>query len=146
MTVKLSGQEMAARLSAEFPALEIESDDLSVRIKSSDLLKLVDYLKNNPAFAFHLLIDITAVDYFDYFEVVYRFTSLAHNQNLVLKVRCDDRNNPVLPSLTGLWRGADFMEREIFDLMGIRFTGHPNMKRIFLWEGFDGHPLRKDSV
>ncbi|MEE9399093.1 MAG: NADH-quinone oxidoreductase subunit C, partial [Dehalococcoidales bacterium] len=64
----------------------------------------------------------------------------------VFKIRCYQRNNPVLPSLVGLWQGADFQEREIYDLMGIKFDGHPNMKRIVLWEGFEGHPLRKDYL
>jgi NADH-quinone oxidoreductase subunit C len=73
-------------------------------------------------------------------------SSLEHNHSLVIKTRCYDRKNPVLPSVVSLWQGADFQEREIYDLMGIRFEGHPNMKRIFLWEGFAGHPLRKDYM
>jgi len=71
-------------------------------------------------------------------------TSLEFNRSVIIKTRCYSRENPTLPSVIGLWQGADLQEREIFDLMGIRFEGHPNMKRIFLWEGFDGHPLRKD--
>ena len=62
---------------------------------------------------------------------------------LVFKVRTP-RDNAVVPSLTGVWPGADFQEREVWDLMGIKFEGHPNLKRILMWEGFDGHPLRKD--
>ncbi len=127
-----------------FPEAVIESDNQAVIIKSEYLLKVADFLKNSPELAFNLLNDITSVDYFDYFEIIYRLTSLEHNNSLVLKVRCYDRENPEVPSVIGIWQGADFMEREIFDLMGISFTGHPNMKRIFLWEGFDGHPLRKD--
>jgi NADH-quinone oxidoreductase subunit C len=64
----------------------------------------------------------------------------------MVKVQCYDRENPSLPSVVGLWQGADFQEREIYDLFGIRFEGHPNLKRIFLWEGFEGHPLRKDFI
>jgi NADH-quinone oxidoreductase subunit C len=109
-------------------------------------LKAADYLKNSPELAFNYLTDIASVDYYDYFEVVYRLTSLEHNKSLVMKVRCDGRENLHLPSVTGFWKGADFMEREIFDLMGISFTGHPNLKRIFLWEGYNGYPLRKDYL
>ena len=69
-----------------------------------------------------------------------------HNHSLVLKVRIDERENPSLPSVANLWQGADFQEREIYDLFGIRFEGHPNLKRIFLWEGFPGHPLLKGQV
>ena len=72
--------------------------------------------------------------------------SLEHNHSLVLKARCHDREDPALPSVVGLWQGADFQEREIYDLMGIRFEGRQNLKRIFLWEGFQGHPLRKDYL
>jgi NADH:ubiquinone oxidoreductase subunit C len=64
----------------------------------------------------------------------------------VLKTRCNDREQPVVPSVISVWQGADFQEREIYDLLGIRFAGHPNMKRIFLWEGFKGHPLRRDYL
>ena len=63
---------------------------------------------------------------------------------LVLKVRLTDKAAPVLPSVTSIWRGADLQEREVYDMMGIRFEGHPNLRRILLWEGFEGYPLRKD--
>jgi NADH-quinone oxidoreductase subunit C len=63
---------------------------------------------------------------------------------VIIRTRCFSRVNPTLPSVIGLWQGADLQEREIYDLMGITFEGHPNMKRIFLWEGFPGYPLRKD--
>ena len=65
---------------------------------------------------------------------------------LILKCACDDRDNPTIASVTKIWRGADLQEREIWDLMGIKFEGHPNLKRIMLWEGFEGHPLRKDYL
>jgi NADH-quinone oxidoreductase subunit C len=86
------------------------------------------------------------VDYYDYFELVYQLTSLENNHSLVVKTRCYGRENLTVPSVVSLWRGADYQEREIFDLIGISFEGHPNMKRIVLWEGFVGHPLRKDFV
>jgi len=146
MTVALSGLEIGNKISAQFPEAVVESDQQAVVIKSEHLLKVAEYLKNRPELSFNLLIDITAVDYWDYFELVYRLTSLEHNWSLVLKVRCRDREKPQVPSLTALWRGADLMEREVFDLMGITFSDHPQMKRIFLWEGFDGYPLRKDYL
>ena len=99
-----------------------------------------------PGLDFDYLTAITAVDYLDYLEVIYQLTSIKHNHSLVLKTRCYGQDNPTLPSVVSLWRGADFQEREIYDLMGIRFEGHPNLKRIALWEGFEGHPLRKDYL
>ena len=146
MTVVLSGQAASQLISAKFPEAVIDSSDQAVIIKSDQILKVAGYLKNAPELAFDYLNDITSVDYFDYFEVVYRLTSLGNNSTLVLKVRCYDREKPAVPSITSLWQGANLMEREIYDLMGILFPGHPNMKRIVLWEGFVGHPLRKDYL
>jgi NADH-quinone oxidoreductase subunit C len=146
MTVILSGQDVASQIAARFPEAVIESNIQAAVIKSEYLLKIADFLKNSPELAFDLLVDITSVDYFDYFEIIYRLTSLQHNHSLVLKVRCVDRAKPEVPSIREIYQGADFMEREIYDLMGIGFTGHPNLKRIFLWDGFAGHPLRKDYL
>jgi NADH-quinone oxidoreductase subunit C len=144
MTIALTGPEVSKLIAASFPEAIIKTGDQAVIIKSEYLLKTAELLKNDTEMAFDYLTDQTAVDYYDYFEIIYRLTSLKRNRTLVLKVRCYDRENPEVPSVIGIWKGADLMEREIFDLMGIRFTGHPNMKRIVTWEGFPGHPLRKD--
>ncbi|HEY55245.1 MAG TPA: NADH-quinone oxidoreductase subunit C [Dehalococcoidia bacterium] len=146
MTLALSGEKIAKQIEKRFPEGVIESGADSLLVKGELLLEIAAYLKTAPGLDFDYLTAITAVDYYDYFEVVYQLTSLKHNHGLVLKARCYDRDNPVLPSVVGLWRGADFQEREIYDLMGIGFEGHPNMKRIVLWEGFEGHPLRKDFL
>src|SRR3990170_2815078 len=86
---------------------------------------------------------LCGVDRLDHFEVVYHLLSIALNQAATVKVRTRDRENPAVPSVVPVWRGAHFQERETFDLMGIRFEGHPDLRRIFLWDGFPGHPLRK---
>lgn len=95
---------------------------------------------------FNLLNAISAVDYVEYFEVVYHLTSTAHLHSAVLKAKVYGREEPSLPSVVGLWLGADFQEREVWDLMGVKFLGHPNLKRILLWEGYPGHPLRRDYL
>ena len=146
MTVALSGKEIASQIEEKFPGSIEESSQDSLVVKSDSLLPVATFLKDTDTLKFDYLNYITAVDYFSYFEVVYQLTSLEHNHTIVLKVRCYGRENPVVPSVIGLWQGADFQEREIYDLMGIRFDGHPNMKHIFLWEGFLGHPLRKDYL
>ncbi len=108
-----------------------------------------------PAAAAHLhdkmgfdwLTNLSATDYPDRFEVVYNLYSTRpplQGPGLSLKVRLPDKADPHLPSLTSIWKSADWQEREVWDMFGIRFDGHPNLKRILLWEGFDGHPLRKD--
>ena len=146
MTVTLSGKEIASKLEKQFPDSIVESSEDNLMVKSESLLEIASFLKTTPDLAFDYLTSITAVDYYDYFEVVYHLTSLEHNHSLVVKTRSYERDNPTLPSVVSLWRGADFQEREIYDLMGISFEGHPNIKRIFLWEGFKGHPLRKDYL
>ena len=144
MTVAVSSKQVATRLEEKYPGSTVEAGKDFLLVKAESLPAVAGFLKNEPDFAFDYLNYVTAVDYFDYFEVIYRFTSFKHNHELVLKVRCYDRKAPAVPSVVGLWQGADFQEREVYDLMGIRFEGHPNMKRILLWEGFNGHPLRKD--
>lgn len=146
MTVALSGQEVAKKLTEKLPGCVIESRPGYVLVKNDSLPAVAAYLKDTPELAFNFLNYLVGVDYYTYFEVVYQLTSLEYGHSLVLKVRCHNRENPVVPSVVGLWQGADFQEREVYDLMGIKFEGHPNMKRIFLWEGFEGHPLRKDYL
>ncbi len=146
MTVALSGKEIANQIEEKYPGSIEESGQDSLVVKSGSLLSVAAFLKDDKNLKFDYFNYITAVDYFSYFEVVYQLTSLEHNHTVIIKTRCYSRENPVVPSVVGLWQGADFQEREIYDLMGIRFEGHPNMKRIFLWEGFPGHPLRKDYL
>ncbi len=146
MTVSLSGREVAKQITEHFPDTVSEASAQAVLVKSESLFEVAQYLKSSPELDFDYLTCITAVDYYDYFELVYQLTSLKHNHSLVLKTRCYDRDKPAVPSVVSLWRGADFQEREIYDLMGISFEGHPNLKHIVLWDGFEGHPLRKDYL
>jgi NADH-quinone oxidoreductase subunit C len=146
MTLALSGSDIAKQIEKKFPKSVVEATAESLLVEAESLLDVAAYLKNTPGLDFDYLTAVTAVDYLDCFEVVYNLTSIKHNHRLVLKTRCYSRDNPTLPSVVGLWRTADFQEREIYDLMGIRFDGHPNLRRIVLWEGFEGHPLRKDFL
>ncbi len=146
MTVSLLGSEIANQIAEHLPDAVSETSDQAVLVKSESLFTVVEYLKNSPELDLDYLNYIIAVDYYDYFELVYQLTSLKHNHSLIVKTRCYDRDSPAVPSVVSLWQGADYQEREIYDLMGISFEGHPNLKRIFLWEGFEGHPLRKDYL
>ncbi len=146
MTLALPGKDIAQRIEEHFADAVTEVTEDTVIVSNEALLQVAEYLKNSPDFDLDYLTHITAVDYFDYFEIIYQLTSLNNNHSLLLKTRCYDRDKPVVPSVVGLWRGADFQEREIYDLMGIGFEGHPNLKRIVMWDGFDGHPLRKDYL
>ena len=144
MTISLSSNEAAEQITEHFPEAVSETSSQAILVKSEYIFDVAQYLKSSSQFDFNYLNHITAVDYYDYFELVYQLTSIKHNHSLVLKARCYDRDNPTVPSIVSLYKGADFQEREIYDLMGISFEGHPNLKRIALWEGFKGHPLRKD--
>ncbi len=146
MTVSLSGKEVASKIEEKFPGSVVESTPENLVVKSDRLLDVARFLKETGGLDFDYLNFVTAVDYYDHFEVVYLLSSLEHNHSLMVKARCYDRENPALPSVVSVWQGADFQEREIYDLFGIKFEGHPSMKRIFLWDGFEGHPLRKDYI
>jgi NADH-quinone oxidoreductase subunit C len=145
MTKALIGQDIAKQLAEHMSDAVVESNESCVVVKAELLPQVVQYLNTTPSLDFNFLNCITGVDYLDYIEVVYHLSSMTHNHSLVLKVRCD-RENPEVPSLYSIFRGADYQEREIYDLLGVRFTGHPNLKRLFMWESFEGHPLRRDYL
>lgn len=122
--------------------------DETVVVKRETLLDVMRRLKG-PEFDFNILMDLSAVDYVAFgekrprFEVVYHLYSLAKNHRLRVKVPVEERDLSV-PTLTGLWPAADWYEREVWDMFGIQFVGHPNLKRILMYDEFAGHPLRKD--
>jgi NADH-quinone oxidoreductase subunit C len=146
MTTALAASDVAAKIQTIVPDSITEAGDNTILVKPASTADVLTYLKTAPELDFDYLSSITAIDYWDYFEVVYQLTSLTHNHSLVVKTRCLGRENPSLPSVVSIYKSADFQEREIFDLFGIRFEGHPNLKRIVLWEGFQGYPLRKDYL
>jgi NADH-quinone oxidoreductase subunit C len=117
--------------------------ELTVTVKGEDLLSLAAYLKDEPALAFDFLSDLTGVEYEDRFEVVYHLYSIPHSHRLRVKVPLK-RDNPTVPSVISVWPTADWHEREAYDLLGITFSGHPNLVRILMPDDFEGHPLRKD--
>ena len=120
--------------------------DATAVIRPEFLTRIVDFLRNDTRLQFDVLVDITAVDYLGRkprFTVVYHLLSLPFNRRLRLKADVDD-GEPVLDSLTPWWGSANWLEREVWDMFGIRFAGHPNLKRILMYEEFQGHPLRKD--
>jgi|TARA_B110000263_G_C15105961_1_gene417510 NADH-quinone oxidoreductase subunit C len=139
-----SGEDLAAQIEAIAANAVVANGDIDVWVDSDRLVEVLSGLKKN---GFEMLIGVTGVDYIGYFEVVYHLLSLSQNRRAVIKVKCGEgRVDPVVPSVVNIWRGAELQEREVYDLMGIRFDGHDGMKRIFLWEGFEGHPHRKDFL
>jgi NADH-quinone oxidoreductase subunit C len=120
--------------------------DATAVVREFHLVDAMRFLRDDPALAFEMLSDVCAVDYLPRvprFEVVYHLYSVRKNHRLRVKVLVDGKS-PSVPTLTGLWPSANWMEREVWDLYGIRFTGHPDLRRILLYDEFEGHPLRKD--
>ena len=115
-------------------------------IEAEQLVEAVEALRDDEATDLIFLCNLTAVDRERHFELVYHLQSLDLNHILQLKVIATDREDPSVPSLTGVFHGAHLQEREVFDLFGIRFDGHPDLRRLFLWDGFPGYPLRKDFL
>jgi len=146
VTVALNGEEVAKKITEVFPDSVAAANKVTVVVTSKSLYQVAEFLKNTSGLDFDYLNNLTAVDYIDYFEVIYHLTSLKHNHSLILKTRCYERDRPIVPSVVKIWRTADFQEREVYDLMGITFEGHHNLKRLLLWEGFVGHPLRRDYL
>ena len=145
-------QNLHEKLKQMYPESVIEAHnncgDETVVLKRDAFKKIMKLLKTDAAFQFNVLMDATAVDGLDMqwkprFEAVYHLYSLAKNHRLRVKVRLEEKDL-WMPTLTGLWPIADWFEREIWDMFGIKFEGHPDLKRILLYESFEGHPLRKD--
>src|SRR4030042_642562 len=113
MTVALSAKEIVAQLSAKFPGAVEEAGNSSALVKSNSLLTVAEYLKTGEGLKFDYLNYITAVDYYSYLEVVYQITSLEFNRSVVLRTRCYTRDNPTVPSVIGVWQGADFQARAL---------------------------------
>ena len=143
---QLTGEELSERVGAAVSDSVVASVDGVLFVEPAKIADVAGFMKSDSRLDFNFLNSISAVDYINYFEVVYHLTSMNKHHTAIVKTRLDGRDELILPSVYHLWRGADFQEREIWDLMGISFSGHPNLKRIMLWEGFDGHPLRKDYL
>jgi NADH-quinone oxidoreductase subunit C len=141
---KLSGY-LSDRLGAKLLGAKVALGELTIEIARDDLIEVMTILKEDPLCRFGCLIDICGVDYPDReqrFDVVYHLLSPWLNQRIRVRLKTDE-SHPV-PSLTGLFPGANWYEREAYDLYGILFAGHPDLRRILTDYGFQGHPLRKD--
>ena len=142
--------EIATKIAERFPSAFVDAveefGDLVIRIRRDGVEPVCRFLHDEPDMAFDHLTTVTSIDWqedADRFEVVYQLYSIRWNRRLRVKARIPEEDCAVA-SVSGIWRGAAFPEREVYDLMGIRFTGHPDLRRIFLPEDYDGHPLRKD--
>lgn len=119
--------------------------DDTIVIRPSALREVMDVLRAAP-YDFTMLLDLTVVDFPDRaerFEIVYHLLSISRNRRIRIKLSVGEAN-PAVASLTPIWKNADWLEREAFDMFGVTFEGHPYLRRLFMYDGFEGHPLRKD--
>ncbi len=121
-----------------------EGEFLEVNITSEELLPLMNELRTNPALDFDYLFCLTCVDWKDHLMMVYHLLSKEHKHTLVVKAKITDTINPEIETVCKIWRTAEFHEREVFDLFGVKFINHPDLRRLFLEEDWVGYPLRKD--
>lgn len=132
-------------LGLEFHAQTEEGGDPFILIPAVALTEVATFLKQDPRLDFKMCHCVSGVDYGETLASVIHLYSLKEHHKVVLKTVCP-KENPVVPSVSHVWRAADWHERESFDLLGIIYEGHPNLKRILLSEDWEGHPLRKDYI
>jgi NADH-quinone oxidoreductase subunit C len=139
------GESLAAALPDLVTASGVQHDQLVLTVKREAIVPALTHLRDDPALRFEILIDIAGVDYPDRperFELVYQLLSLKHNRRIRIKLATDEET-PV-PSVTGVYSSAGWYEREVYDLYGVFFADHPDLRRILTDYGFEGHPMRKD--
>lgn len=146
-------QHVQAALGSRVQSLTVALDEVTVEVAATDYAAVAEILRDAPTLQFNQLIDLCGVDYSEYkntawegarFCVVLHVLSTTLNQRLRLKVFATDDDHPRVPSVYAVWNAADWLEREAFDLYGIVFEGHPDLRRILTDYGFVGHPFRKD--
>jgi NADH-quinone oxidoreductase subunit C len=146
-------ERVQARFTGAGAIVEIHAhrDDHTIVVDRRIVLDVLRFCRDAPDLGFDMLTDLTAVDYSKFpgredgprFEVVYQLLSIAHNHRLRVKVRVSE-DAPEVPTAAGVWPIANWLEREVWDMFGIRFADHPDLRRLLLYEEFVGHPLRKD--
>jgi NADH/F420H2 dehydrogenase subunit C len=144
----MDNQDLKNRILAIVPNAEVAEGKqyLEVNLAPDKLRELCTKLKESEDTYFDFLFCQTGVDWKESLGVIYHLASTRHNHSVVLKTKTTDRENPSLPTVSDIWRTAEYHEREIYDMLGIRFKNHPDMRRFFLDESWSGYPFRKDYV
>jgi NADH:ubiquinone oxidoreductase subunit C len=140
----MTNEEVKAFITGALPSATYDETGewLNIQIEAADWLPLAKLIRNAPL-QLDYLFCLTCIDWKTHLTVVYHLTSTAHRLPIVIKAKTD-RANPQIETVSGIWRTADFMEREVFELFGVQFLNHPDLRRLILTDDFDGYPLRKD--
>jgi NADH-quinone oxidoreductase subunit C len=143
-----SAAALQSRFKGAITRADVSCGDTIVVVEQGRAHEILGWLKTDPSQLFNYLVDVTAVEYRDRerpLEIVYQLWSLERKAFLRVKIELDKAAPLTVDSVVDLWKGADWLEREVWDLFGVRFTGHPDLRRIMMWENYaEGHPLRKD--
>ncbi len=145
----MTNEALQILISSWIPELEFTEEGsqfLNITVQPEQLHQLMSQLKTNSETKFDYLFCLSGIDWGTTLGVVYHLESTTHRHIIVVKVKTEDRENPTFDTVSDIWLTADFHEREVFDFFGIIFNNHPNLKRLFLTEDWDGFPLRKDYV
>jgi NADH-quinone oxidoreductase subunit C len=149
MTENLAVSKLRAQFPDALTAVDEFRGETTVSVKRDSIVPICQFLRDDADLAYVFLVDVTSVDYLEHpqkqarFAVVYLLHSYKNNERIRLKVWLDE-GDAVVPTVTGVWRGANWLEREVSDMMGITFSGHPDPRPILLPADFEGHPQRKD--
>lgn len=143
----MTNEELKAKITEIMPTATFDETGewLNVMIDAKDWLPLAWQLRANAELDFEFLFSVTAVDWKTHINMVYHLRSLKHGHIVVVKAKCD-RTKPEIESVCKIWKTAELNEREAYDLMGVRFLNHPDLRRLFLTDDWEGWPLRKDYV
>ena len=141
----MTPEQISQRLNEEGLSVSYHdsSPDQHLVVPAESIIDVGKLLKDDPDFSFDSLMCLSGLDWPEYLEVVYHLFSYKHHHRVTLKVHCP-KDNPTVPTVSSIWPTADWHEREAFDLLGVKFDGHPDPRRILLPEDWEGHPLRKD--
>lgn len=143
----MTKEELKTKLTEIIPTAVFDEagEWLNVSIEANDWLPLAQQLRNNDELDFDFLFSVTGVDWKTHLTVVYHLRSIKHGHIVVVKAKCD-RANAEIESVCSIWKTAELNEREAYDLMGVKFLSHPDLRRLFLTDDWEGWPLRKDYV
>ncbi len=145
VTLTLPGPQVAERVRAAAPHAVRDTTPGYVVLEPASAFEAMRIIRDDEQLDGKFLVQMCSVDMVSRIDVVYHFASLAQNHIFEVKIPAD-HEHPEAPSISPLWAGAILQEREIYDLMGVKFPGHPELTRLFLWDAFPGHPLRKDFL
>ena len=144
--VELQNKINSFGVEVTFAESEVPTQFLTAEVSSENAHALISELKNNSDTSFDYMFCQTGIDFPEHIEVLYHLRNTQNNSEIVIKARIEDRENPAIDSVFDLYKTADFHEREIFDLFGVKFNTHPDLRRILLDDDWEGYPLRKDYV